>query len=358
MGARESLRGEATGWGGAWKQALGYSLAGAFLVWVFHDIHVERMLAHIGSMSWWWIPAAVVCDILSYCCEGVRWHYLLLPAGRLPVLRATQAVYIGLFTNEVTPLRFGELVRTYLASRWLKRPISAVIPSMLVGRLLDGAWLAVGVGAIAILMPLPKDLLVAGDVFGLVVLGLVGAFLLLVLWKRKTVSKWGEPVASGSGVLFRLRRMAGQVAQGIVEIGTFRTLAMASVFSLGLLALQALSFWLVMKSYRLPLPLVAGAAVFLVVHFGTAIPNAPANVGSYQFFTVVGLGLFGVEKTLATGFSIVVFIILTLPLWVLGLLALWGSGTTLAGIRADLGRIKMQHQDVGFENKPTAGPAG
>ncbi len=339
MGAHETLSGEPAGRSGRWKQGLGYLLAAAFLVWVFHDVHVERMFEHIGSMNWWWVAPAVACDVLSYVCEGVRWHYLLLPVGRLPVLRATQAVYIGLFTNEVTPLRFGELVRTYLASRWVGRPIAAVIPSMLVGRLLDSVWLALGVGAVAIFMPLPKNLLLAGDIFGLAVLVLALSFVSLVLCKRKTVEQWAEETAPGRGVLRVLRRLTGRVAHGLVQIGTSRTLAEASLFSLALLAFQALSFWLVMKSYRLPLPFSAGAAVFLIVHFGTAIPNAPANVGSYQFFTVLGLGLFGVEKTVATGFSLVVFIILTVPLWALGLLALWRSGMTLAGIRADLGRI-------------------
>jgi hypothetical protein len=33
------------------------------------------------------------------------------------------------------------------------------------------------------------------------------------------------------------------------------------------------------------------------------IPSAPANVGSFQFFTFLVLGSFGVEKTVAAGFS-------------------------------------------------------
>ena len=80
------------------------------------------------------------------------------------------------------------------------------------------------------------------------------------------------------------------------------------------------------------------------MHFGTALPNAPANVGSYQFFTVLGLSLFGIEKTQATGFSVVVFILLTLPLWALGLAALSRTGMTLPRIRADI-RAAMQSRN-------------
>jgi hypothetical protein len=56
-------------------------------------------------------------------------------------------------------------------------------------------------------------------------------------------------------------------------------------------------------------------------------------VGSYQFFCVLGLTLFGVNKNIAAGFSFVVFAILTVPLWVLGMLALSRTGMTLRAIQ-------------------------
>ena len=127
-------------------------------------------------------------------------------------------------------------------------------------------------------------------------------------------------------------------------MGAGRTLAVAGAFSLGFVAFQVLAFWLIMEAYHLRLSIYAGAVVYLIVHFGTALPNAPANVGSYQFFAVLGLSLFGIEKTQATGFSVIAFIVLTLPLWALGLAALSRTGMTLPRIRADI-RAAMQSRN-------------
>jgi ABC-type branched-subunit amino acid transport system permease subunit len=85
-------------------------------------------------------------------------------------------------------------------------------------------------------------------------------------------------------------------------------------------------------------------AVYVIVNLGAALSNAPANIGSYQFFTVLGLTLFGVDRTSATGFSLVVFTLLALPPMVISFLALSRSGMSLAAIREELQRPKL-HSD-------------
>jgi hypothetical protein len=68
----------------------------------------------------------------------------------------------------------------------------------------------------------------------------------------------------------------------------------------------------------------------------TAIPSAPANVGTYQFLTVLGLTLFGAEKTMATSFSIVAFVVLTIPLLLIGFAAILRIGLNLRSLRNEL----------------------
>ena len=57
-------------------------------------------------------------DILSYVCQGMRWSLLLHPIGRISTFQATEAIYAGLFVNEILPMRLGEVLRIYLVSRW------------------------------------------------------------------------------------------------------------------------------------------------------------------------------------------------------------------------------------------------
>jgi lysylphosphatidylglycerol synthase-like protein len=107
-----------------------------------------------------------------------------------------------------------------------------------------------------------------------------------------------------------------------------------------MLAAQILALWFMMLACRIDLPLGAAAIALLVVRLGTAIPNAPANVGSFQFFTVLALRLFGEDKTVAAGFSMAYFLALTVPLWTLGLLAISRTGMSLSTIRFEAAALR------------------
>lgn len=316
------------------QSVIGYLLAATGLIWALRDIQPAKLLGQLAHINWWWIALALVCDVASYVCQGARWRLLLKPVGEVTTLQSAQAIYAGLFTNEILPMRIGELVRAYLVSRWTAERFVAVIPSIVVERLFDSVWLAVGIGLVAMFTPLPKDMLVAGDALGVIAIIVAGLF----LWFAFRRSGPGKERRLPDWRLMRaVRGLLAAMGGGLRGIGRTRAFYLSFAVSLALLILQTLAFWLVMRGYGVRLSFWAGAAVFLIVHLGTAIPNAPANVGSYQFFTIAGLTLFGVDKTLATGFSLVVFALLTLPLLLIGFVAFGRAGLTLASIRREIG---------------------
>ena len=313
------------------RKALGYGLALACLYWVLRDLDPGELLRRVASMNLLWLAAAILFDVLSYMCQGWRWKLLLRPVGTITVLRTTQAIYAGLFVNEMLPMKLGEIVRAFLISRWTSLKLSSVVPSILLERLFDGAWLAVGIVITIVLVPLPHRLVEAGDLFGLAILA---AFVIVTL-----LALIGRPSSNDSTQKKSFTTLVRSIGFELQVASKTRGALLAFVLSLLLLLLQAFSFWFVMRAYGLQLTFAMGLAVFIIVHLGTLVPGAPANIGSYQFFTVLGLTLFGVEKATAAGFSLVVFAVLTAPLWAIGLWALGSSGLSFTEIRSNLANL-------------------
>jgi len=321
------------------RQVVGYVIAGACLFWVFHGTHMGQLLTQVRHMRWGLVAVAIALDITSYVCQGVRWQLLLRPVGKMPLLCVTQAIYVGLFTNEIVPFRAGELVRAFLVSRWRKVDFLAVVPSVAVERLFDGIWLSIGIAVTAMLVPLPSQLVLGAKILGGSMLALTALFTYLVIRRKRSPAE----VAAAERPLWKpiraVTHFVTRVARGIEEIGLSRYFFASFFVSSLIVMFQIVSVWLVMRAYGLDLSIWAGAVVFLIMYFGTAIPNAPSNVGTYQFFAVVGLSLFGVDRTMATGFSIAVFVILTATLWVIGLLAIANAGMRFGDIRREVQKL-------------------
>src|SRR5207237_9333481 len=99
------------------------------------------LVPRIKALDWVWISVAVITDLSVYVCHGWRWNVLLAPIVRLRFWKTVQAIYIGLFANEVLPLRTGELIRCYLLAHWNDLQISVVFASAALERLLDGLFM-------------------------------------------------------------------------------------------------------------------------------------------------------------------------------------------------------------------------
>ena len=336
------------------KAAAGYVLAFVCLLWVFRHLDLAELLRRVADMNLAWVGAAILCVVLSYVCQGMRWQLLLSPLAPVTVMRTTRAIYAGLFVNEVLPLRLGEIVRAVLISRWTSLKLRSIVASILIERLCDGLWLAVGVVVVLVLVPLPRRLIEAGDVFWIVIFVAIVVFSWFVFSAR---SAWannpGNPVPvetetardstepTTPSLLRRLVHAVTPFMRGALLdlriVGYTSSALVACILSLVMLLLQALSMWLAMRAYGLhQVTFPAGLAVFIIVHLGTMVPAAPGNIGTYQFFTVLGLTLFGVDKTTAVGFSLVVFALLSIPLVVIGFWAFGTSGLTLPEVRSGL----------------------
>ena len=320
-----------------------YALAAAALVWVFYDVEWSALNEQVQQLSWGWVSVIVAFDVLSFYVQGIRWKMLLEPVGRLSYLKTTQAIYVGMFSNEILPLRAGEIVRGVLVSRWLKRRFHDILPSMVMERLFDGIWFSSAMIITALLVDVPPQIHVATNVLlAISVIG-VAAFIWVV---KKTHLAETAPDHKPTGLADKLKFSLFEIRQGLKQIGLGGRFFSAFGVSGVLHVVQALAFLSVLKACGIDLPVLAQIAVFLVVQLGIAIPNAPANVGTFQLFSVLGLTFFGIDKSSAAAFSVVAFAILTVPVLLLGVASTLYAGLTYSALRAELSDAEIAESAI------------
>jgi glycosyltransferase 2 family protein len=306
-------------------QTLGYCLSAACLLWVLHGYPIGELIPTIKALDWKWVALGVVADLAVYVVHAWRWRVLLNPVARLRFWRTVQAIYIGLFANEVLPLRTGELIRCYLLGHWNDLRLSLSFASAAVERILDGLLMvAAFLVTAAFVRRIPEELVLLVQVVGALLM--VGTVLMLWVVLRKHQA---HAVVSESRWSATLRH----VIEGLNLMGNPPTMLMAALLSLGYLVLQVVTYWALMKAYGLDLSFWAAGGILTIVRFGTVIPNAPGNLGLFQFACVLGLGLFDVEKNDAKTFAFILFFALTLPLLLGGAVATALTGLNIGELR-------------------------
>lgn len=347
-----------------WAMIAGWALAAACLVWVFHDIRFGQFLRTLVGFNWPLAMLALLVEAASYFVMGARWRVLLEPGLPVTALDTTQAIYAGLFLNQILPLRVGELGRGILIAQRSKQSLFSVLPSMALERYFEAIWMTLGLGLLALFVPLPRNLIQAGKALGAVVLALAAGLVIVALRRpRPAAARPSSPPKRPAG---RIRRTAGAflrgLRDGIREIGLGRRFLLAFTLSLATIGMWALTFWMIMRASGIREPLLAGFAVWLITHLGIALPNAPGNVGSYQFFCVLALLLFGVDKTAATSFSVTAFILVSLPQVVIGAACLARSGMTAASLAGQARAFRRggspAPEPPPGEGAPAPGPPG
>ena len=306
-------------------QVLSYALSAACLLWVFHNSKLGELLPQPRQLEWQWVALGVGLDLSVYFCQAWRWLLLYRPVDRLPFWRTLQAIFVGLFANEVLPLRVGELIRCYLVAHWNDQLTSVVFASAGIERLIDGFWMVVSFVVVAQhLSGLPVWL--TYTVRALEVVVAVGIVLLAYVMLHK----------SHAHAIIRESRWAvtlRHVVEGLHTMGNWRTLARVMPVSLLYLVLQVFSYWALMKAFELDLSLWDATAVLAIVRLGIVVPNAPANIGLINAACTIALtNVFGVERKDASEFSNVLFLAVTLPLLAGGAIATALTGLNIGEI--------------------------
>jgi uncharacterized protein (TIRG00374 family) len=306
-------------------QVLGYSLSAGCLIWVLHGYPLNELGPTLRSLDYRWVGLAVAGDLAVYVVHGWRWTTLLAPVARVSFWRTVQSIYIGLFANEVLPLRPGEVIRCYLLAHWSDLRLSLTFASAGVERIIDGAWMLVAFLITAsFVRAIPRDLIIL--VRGLAALLLIGAGILMWIVMRKQHAHAALSESRWSAIL-------RHIVEGLHLMGNPRTLGLTAAISLLYLALQILSVFALMRAYGLDLSFWAAGGVLTLVRLSTVVPNAPGNLGLINLACVMALGLFEVEQNDAKTFSIILFVALTLPLLIGGALATALTGLNIGELR-------------------------
>ncbi|HEX2981370.1 MAG TPA: lysylphosphatidylglycerol synthase transmembrane domain-containing protein [Anaerolineaceae bacterium] len=309
-----------------WYIILVVILSGILLYFALQGISWNEVLATVKQSDLKFLSLSIGLGTISLFMRGVRWGVLLSNEKKISPWTMLWNIAIGYLGNLFLPARAGEVVRSVVLGRKTGISISYIFATAITERVIDAVILVV---AGAALLPtqanlpawLPQALQImavlgAAAILFLIIAPLFEPFLQKVLnllplpaaWKAK-LGQFMSQFLLGGRAFVHPKRAVGFLLYSVV------------IWSLDTLSA-------VVTAHALHLSISMSQAFLFLVALGlsSAIPSTPGYVGVYQFVAVSVLPIFGINRSQALVYVLVMQAIGIIVNVILGIIGVWQLG--------------------------------
>lgn len=308
------------------KVVLPLALGGFILVWVYKDFdfsHVWDVIQH--GMNYWWMLLTLVFCVFSHVFRGWRWKQTLAPLGAYPKTSdCVNAIFVSYAANLVIP-RVGEISRCGILAKYDNVSFAKSLGTVVTERLIDTLCVASITGITLILQMKVFDSFFAetgtnlnsivdffkSPQFYIILLCVIGVIILLYYLMR-TLSFFQK-----------VKGIVLNIWEGILSLKNVKNKPLFVLYTFLIWLCYFLQFYLSFYCFDFSdnLSIEAGLVMFAVGSIAVVVPT-PNGAGPWHFAIISMMMLYGVSKTDAGIFALLVHGIQTFLLVLLGIYGL------------------------------------
>lgn len=309
---------------------MGVLISLVFLYLAFQKVELRKIVEASKEANYIHLFPAFIFLILWAFFRVVRWKYLLLPAKNIGLASLFSATMIGFMANNLLPARMGELIKVYFIGKRENISKSLSMATVILERVFDVLIILIFLVLLLIISPFPQWV----DKAGYIVTGVLGTVIFL-LFMLKFKADYSLIVSNKifyflpDKITIRINKILKSFIAGLNVLGTPKYILLIIIYSFLAWIASGIMIYFVLLAFNINLPLYASFFVLVVVSLGIAIPSSPGFIGTYHFFCIVALSVFGVSKDIAGSFSIFFHALGYIPLTLTGLICLWRENISL-----------------------------
>jgi glycosyltransferase 2 family protein len=289
-------------------------------------MNFEAALQQLKRSSPTPILGAVFCLFLASWIRAYRWRYLLRPIKKIPVCPLFRSTLIGFMGNYLLPFRAGEIMRAVSIGQTQNISKSVAFGSIVLERVFDGVVLSLTPFFFLAVIDFPPWVTrVNVALLTLYITGLAG---LVIAMQYGWTEAWIQRASTPLPLRFagRIGSVAADLIRGMKGINHAGALLPVSVLSLVCWLFHGLYFFLLFEALDVGLSFWAALVLQMVIGLGVILPAAPGYVGNFEYFTVLGLSIFGITQEAAFAYALLAHIFQFIPVTAVGLFFTFRNG--------------------------------
>lgn len=325
-----------------WRLVLGIAVSAAFLYLALRGLKLDEFIVTLKDAKYIWLVPGILVYFLGVWVRTWRWHYMLRHIQNVPTRRLFPTVCIGYMGNNIYPARAGEVLRSYVLKGDTGIRMSSSLATVVIERLFDGlTMLLFIVVAIPFVRSAMDTLRGYQNLILTVTLLFFGALVVfLVLAARPTMTRTLYSAAVHrllpSALQERTLDALDRFMTGLDSLARGREVFLIFATSVLIWLFETAKYWFVMHAFTFKVSFFTLMLMNGIVNLATTIPAAPGYVGTFDLPGIAILTRAGVDRSVATAYTLVLHVALWLPITVLGAFFLWHSHLSVSRLRREL----------------------
>ncbi|MFQ5616606.1 MAG: lysylphosphatidylglycerol synthase transmembrane domain-containing protein [Anaerolineales bacterium] len=255
--------------------------------------------------------------------KSLRWKVLIGPSdARISQGKLLTSLLAGQMLN-LFPGRVGDLSRAYVVGG-MGPGRTFVLGTVVLEKLVDVISYALLFFALLFLMPLPEWIGSSAYTFSGIAVFL-GVILIAVTYHHQSLASISTRF--GRWLPARLRQqVVPRIVAGLSSLGVLHNGSdvLKLVLWNGVVwGTAILNNHLALLALGIRLPLTASLLILIAVQAGISSSSVPGTIGVFEYLCVLALSVFGIGRTLAFGYGVLLHVIVLSPPIIGGLVSLW-----------------------------------
>ena len=310
-----------------WQFWLGVLISVLFIWLALGGLHLGEFWDAIRQANYVWLIPGVGVYFIGVWIRAWRWHYLLGPIKKIPTKSMFPITTIGYMGNNIYPARAGEVLRAVILKRKEGVSVSASLATIIVERIFDGvvmlafvfvnlSELAKLTGASGFVGNIQQVALIGTGVF----IGALIVFLVAAMYPHTTakVGLWFIHRLLPQRLHVKVIGLMNKFLDGLASLRSPFNVLMVFFTSVIIWLLETGKYWFVMHAFNFSVSFFALMLMNGIVNLATTIPSAPGYIGTFDAPGIAVLTAYGVEHSIAAGYTLVLHVALWLPITLLG----------------------------------------
>ncbi len=302
---------------------IGILISALFIFLAVRGINFSELAQSFQSANYLYIIPVILLVILGLYLRSYRWGIImasLVKYNQIPLFIITS---IGFMAVSILPARLGEFARPYLIKQKNGIKMSSTMATIVVERIFDVLALMVLLFAVVLKISLPPVFFKTGITTLTIAFAVLLILIFLAVKKEFSLNKIDQLLGTLPHQAQKpLQHLAHAFIEGLQILPDLKKTLLVSFLSIVIWLIIALSAYVLFFSFGFDLPLINALAISVIIALGVMLPAAPGFVGTFHYACMIGLTSFGISKSEALSYAIVLHFLQMMPVVAIGLIFL------------------------------------